>query len=150
MHELAHLLLQIPADCNSKDKEKICHRFAGALLLPKEVIEEEFGQKRKKVAINELIAIQNKFGISIKAIVFRLYHADIVSESFLKQFYIRLNQKPDLKALVDTSRYNGDEASKRFEQLVYRAIAQEMISTSKASAYLHSSVQDVKDSFALI
>jgi len=38
-HELAHILCEFPEDSK---KEKYCHAFAGAFLLPKEILEREF------------------------------------------------------------------------------------------------------------
>jgi Zn-dependent peptidase ImmA (M78 family) len=142
--------LAIPENCTHKEKENKCHHFAGALLLPMEVVKTEFGKNRRPITINELMVMQRRYGLSIKAIVYRLRNADILSENSLKKFYISLNKDKALKEEVDKSRFNSEEHSERFERLVYRAMAQESISTSKASAYLQQSVQEVRNNFALV
>lgn len=45
LHELGHLLLNINSDLNQKEKEVLCHRFAGAMLLPQKTIFQELGKK---------------------------------------------------------------------------------------------------------
>ncbi|MDA3860204.1 MAG: XRE family transcriptional regulator, partial [Melioribacteraceae bacterium] len=71
-HELGHLLLNINNKFTDKEQEKICDRFAGAVLLPKEILLEDIGVKRNKITLNELIVFQKQFGISIPAIIYRL------------------------------------------------------------------------------
>lgn len=44
-HELGHLLLDF-SETEDKSSEKLCHTFAGALLLPKDVMQEELGRNR--------------------------------------------------------------------------------------------------------
>ena len=70
LHELGHLLLDIDNEVFSqKEIEKFCHRFAGAMLLPKETLFNELGEKRSSISINELIFIKESYGISIQAII---------------------------------------------------------------------------------
>jgi Zn-dependent peptidase ImmA (M78 family)/DNA-binding XRE family transcriptional regulator len=150
LHELAHLLLAIPVECTHKEKENKCHHFAGSLLLPMQVIRLEFGNSRRQITINELMVMQRRYGLSIPAIIYRLRNAGLISENTLRHFYISQNTNKSLKEQVNQSRFKSEEQSERFERLVYRAMAQEFISTSKASAYLQQSVQEVKNNFALI
>lgn len=150
LHELAHLLLDISEGCTHKEKENKCHHFSGAFLLPMEVVKDEFGNHRKNVALLELEAIQRRYGISISAIIFRLKVGGILSETQVKNFFISLNSDKAYKEHVNKSRFNSEEQSERFERLVYRAMEQELISTSKASSYLHQTVQEVKNNFAVI
>lgn len=147
LHELAHLLLKFPED---SDKEKLCHRFAGAMLLPREEVKDQFGNRRRDISLNELIAVQRHFGISIHAIIYRLYHAGVINLQKVKQFYIKQNQNKDFKKHIAEERYQGEEFSDRFEKLIYRALAQEHISISKAAAMLGESVQQIRDNFAMI
>ena len=57
MHELAHLLLPLPDNITEKEKEKYCHQFAGAFLLPGDALKKELGDKRSRIVpciINQL------------------------------------------------------------------------------------------------
>ena len=80
-HELGHLLLNIPSRFSKKEVEKICDRFAGAMLLPNDIFLKEIGSKRSKISLKELINFQKQFGISIPAIMYRLVALEIVSEN---------------------------------------------------------------------
>ena len=46
---------------------------------------------------------------------------------------------------MDKTRFETPEISNRFEQLVYRALAQENISISKASALLNKKIETLKE-----
>jgi Zn-dependent peptidase ImmA (M78 family)/DNA-binding XRE family transcriptional regulator len=149
LHELGHVLLDISDSCTMKD-EDVCHKFASEFLLPKNIVIEEFGGKRENITYSELISIQEKYGISIKAIVYRLKDAGILNENQHSGFYkkIRFNRK--LEKVIDKSRFKTPEYSNRFERLVYRALAQENISISKASSLLNENIEVVKDNCELI
>ena len=61
-----------------KEQEKICDRFAGAVLLPKDTLLKEVGPVRKRISVTELISFQKRFGLSIGAIMYRLVSLNIV------------------------------------------------------------------------
>jgi len=149
LHELGHLLLSLP-NCEINEEENFCNKFASEFLLPKNIIIHEFGRKRNYITLNELISTQKKYGISIQAIVYKLVDAGILSKERLKQFYIKMNFNSSLKKEINLSRFETPEQSNRYERLVYRALAQENISISKASALLGKNIEVVKENYALI
>jgi hypothetical protein len=51
---------------------------------------------------------------------------------------------------VEESAYRGTEESNRFDRLVYRALASDMISFSKAAVLLNEPIEDVKDKLELV
>lgn len=150
LHELGHLLMSLSEDITDKDKEKMCHRFAGALLVPQKFFVFEFGARRQKILLDELIAIQKEWGISIPAIMQRAKDLGIIASDHLKQFYIKCNMKAGLKELVNKSRYYSKEESYRFFQLLYKGIAQELVSLSKASALSNKPLNKLKTSLNYI
>ena len=75
-HELGHLVLNINND--ELDEEKLCNRFASALLMPKEAIINEFGYSRGNINFFELTAFKNEFKVSYAAIVYRLKDLNII------------------------------------------------------------------------
>ena len=89
--------------------------------------------------------LKKKYGISIRAIIYRLVDTGILSKNKHVDFYKRLNLNPSLKREVDKTRFETPEISNRFEQLVYRALAQENISISKASALLNKKIETLKE-----
>lgn len=141
LHELAHLLLTF-GDLTEKEKETLCHQFAGAMLLPEETIKAELGNHRNKLSTLELGNIKKQYGISMQAIVMRAKACGIINDHYTKQFFylIRLhNWKVD-----EPVEYQGIEESNRFEQLLFRALIEEQISMSKAASLSNKSLAEFK------
>lgn len=145
LHELGHLLMSLPTDCDVKFEENVCNRFASEFLFPKVSVLKEFGNKRDTISIKELIEVQNKYGISIRAIVYRLKDVKILSENRYTEFYKKINFNTNLKSEVDKERFKTPEISNRYEQLVYRALSQELISSSKAASLLNTNINVILD-----
>lgn len=149
-HELGHLLLNIDDKFNDKEQEKICDRFAGAMLLPQKVVFEEIGIKRYNISIDELATFQKQYGISIPAILYRLVSLQIIPQSRIQNFYIRMNTREELKERVNKERFLGDEKSDRYKRLVYKALSQEIISISKASALLDRNIEAIQKQLIIL
>lgn len=135
LHELAHLLLGNRFGAiTEQEKERLCHQFAGAMLLPDTALREELGAFRNRLFVPELGNIKKQYGISLQAIVMRAKACNIINENYTKQFFFMMNQmnwKVDEPMQFD---YEGVEQSNRFDQLLYRALAEEQISMSKAAS----------------
>lgn len=132
LHELAHLVLKIPAQTDNPTKEKYCHYFAGAMLVTKEAALMEFGGKRSKILFRELGAVKQQYGISMQALIYRLHHLGIISKSYLSSLYFMMGQL-NLRE-IEPYPFEGKETSGRFFQLLLRGLAEGMISVSKAAA----------------
>ena len=135
-HELGHLVLNINND--ELDEEKLCNRFASALLMPKEAIINEFGYSRGKIHFFELTAFKNEFKVSYTAIVYRLKDLNIISEYLYKKLSIFLSQrigKNDPKPIQP-------EISYQFKKIVYKLEADEIISVNKACELLGVTVDE--------
>ena len=145
LHELGHLLLNLP-ECDVKQEENFCNKFAAEFLFPKQIVVKEFGGKRDHITITELISTQKKYGISIPAIIYRLVDSEILSKQRHTNFYKKIRFNPSLEREVNMTRFETPEKSNRFEQLVYRALAQEKISFSKASSLLNKNIETIKES----
>ena len=90
-HELGHLVLNI--NSNELDEEKLCNRFASALLMPKEAIINEFGYSRKNINFFELTAFKNEYKVSYAATIYRLKDLNIISEYLYKKLSIFLSKR---------------------------------------------------------
>ncbi|MEZ4987930.1 MAG: helix-turn-helix domain-containing protein [Saprospiraceae bacterium] len=131
LHELAHLILNID-NCEKKVEEKLCHAFAGAFLLPQERINEHFGSiHRHRIFMQELVNVKETYGISIRAILMRLKRFDIISDYDLRTFFAQLNRTYGAKD--EPGICPNIEKPFRFDQLLYRALGEELISMSKAA-----------------
>jgi Zn-dependent peptidase ImmA (M78 family)/DNA-binding XRE family transcriptional regulator len=130
-HELGHLLLPLEG-ITEKLAEKYCHAFAGAMLFPKSAAIKEMGEKRTNISIQELGLIKKQYGISLQAIIYRLKDLSIISAYYMSYYYkyiIQMGWK-----VVEPYEYEGKEKSNRFDQLLFRALSEELISLSKAAA----------------
>lgn len=135
-HELGHLILNINND--KLDEERLCNRFASALLMPKEAIINEFGYSRGNINFFELTAFKNEFKVSYAAIVYRLKDLNIISEYLYKKLSIFLSQrigKNDPKPIQP-------ETSFQFKKIVYKLEADEIISVNKACELLGVTVDE--------
>ena len=150
MHELGHLLLKINPEFTPKEVERICDRFAGAVLLPREVVFEQIGIKRQRISLEELMNIQKEYGISIQAIIYRLRSLNIISQEKLKSFFIKLKTQESFKEKVNQVRFLGDEKSYRYKQLVYKALSEELISIGKAAELLNCSISEIQKTLTLL
>lgn len=150
LHELGHLLFnnRFSENLTQHEKESLCNAFANEMLLPSEKLKLYFGGK-SKIAYEELFAIGEAYGISADAIVHKLHEMGIVSDKRYKTFYIRKNQVPALKEKVEQSRYK-ESTSRRFDSMVYSALAQKLITTSKAASLLNCSVNEVRQKLNVI
>jgi Zn-dependent peptidase ImmA (M78 family)/ribosome-binding protein aMBF1 (putative translation factor) len=148
IHELAHLHLILPEGLSHKEKEGWCHYFAGAFLIPRKPFEERFGINRVQIALRELCAIKAEWGISVAAIMKRACNLGLVTPGRYKTYCI-VAAKNGWRT-EEPGKWAGDEQSSRFEPLVLRALAQELISTSKAAGLLKISLPELGEKFETI
>ena len=141
IHELAHLYLKLPDSLSHKEKEGLCHWFAGAFLIPRQPFEARFGVNRVKIALSELIAIKQEWGMSVAAIMKRASNLGLVTAGRYKTYCIVANK--NRWNVSEPGTWVGDEKSSRFEPLVLRALAQELITPSKAAGLLGVSLPEL-------
>lgn len=150
LHELGHLLLSFKAELDPKTIEKLCYRFAGAILIPQETFLIEFGASRRKISISELIAIKESYGISIQAIMARAKDLGLINEDRYIEFRIWLNKSIERKKEIGFGQFVGKEHSGRFKQLIYRAAAEDIISMSKAANLANQKLATFREEFIAI
>jgi Zn-dependent peptidase ImmA (M78 family)/DNA-binding XRE family transcriptional regulator len=146
-HELGHLLLNF-SDAKEKSSEKLCHAFAGALLLPKDVMFEELGQKRNKITEWELKKLKGIYGMSMQAIMARAHQLDIISDNTWRLFNIYVNKHGWRKS--EPGSYEGKEKANRFKQLVLYAAAEQLISFSKGAELLNQSLSEFEQEVQIV
>lgn len=149
LHELGHLLLNIDPDKSSREKEKFCNLFASEMLIPGSCFMKLIGSSRKDISLQELIPLQKQYGISIDAMMYKAKELNVISEQRYKTYLIKKSKTPGLKEKVNESRYEK-EYSYRYSGLVYRAVASEIISYSKASDLLGMPVHELKASLNFV
>jgi Zn-dependent peptidase ImmA (M78 family)/DNA-binding XRE family transcriptional regulator len=147
LHELAHLLMNFEG-LTDKQIEKYCNYFAAAMLLPRETIEKEVGKSRSKLLLPELGAIKKQYGISMQAIAYRLKDLGIITESYFKQFMFFINQSGF--KVEEPYPYEGQEKSRRFHQLLFRALGEELISMSKAASLNNQKLAEFRSQHLMV
>lgn len=131
-HELGHLVLK--GRLNGIDEEQACNHFAGAFLLPQQAVIQHIGAKRRSIEARELYLLKHEFGISMMAILYRLGQCGIINDSLQKTYYMQFNKK-QWRTIEPGEPYPKEETV-LYKQLVYRALAEEYISESKAAELL--------------
>ena len=127
-HELGHQVLDV--DDIPDFEEAAAHRFAAAFLFPKICAFNEIGEKRKKIDINELMIIKEKYGISLQAILRRCKDLKIISDSYYKSLFIDFSRKG--WRTVEPGECGNFEEAVLFKRLVLKAIAEGIITEEKA------------------
>jgi Zn-dependent peptidase ImmA (M78 family) len=150
LHELGHLVMNLPEDMEKKEKERLCHLFASEMLISRDTFVDVLGERRSDISLQELKVLQAVYGISVDALMFKAKTVGVISESKHTSFCIRKNKSLAFKDAVERSSYRGVEESSRFDRLVYRALASDMISCSKAAVLLNEPMEEVKNKLELV
>ena len=149
LHELGHLLFSFDSSVSENDEEKLCNLFASEMLILESVFKGLVDSSRHDISYQELRAIQMQYGISCDAMMYKAASCGIISESRKRYYFINKNRNPSFRNRVEPSIY-PNEISTRFNRLVYKALSNEFITVSKASALLHQSVEQVREDLALV
>ena len=137
-HELGHLVMDIPAGMS---EEKICDRFASALLVPEDELVREVGRRRLDFGFGELVEIKKIFGVSAAALVVRMRNLDIIGEATVTRIFRGIGRSWRTQEPCPLSQ---PESPKRFRRLCLRALAEDVISESKAAELLGLRVSEIE------
>lgn len=129
-HELGHIVLHGRLS-DDLDEEKACNRFAGALLLPAAALRNELGARRSNLRNIELMALKEEYGISMAAALYRAKDTGVIDEAYAKSCWIQFGKNGWRKNEPPSSR--PPEHPKVFDRLLIRAVAEDMLSLSKAA-----------------
>lgn len=147
-HELAHRVIKGVADPATMKLEKSMHRFAGAFLAPADHLRKEVGAGRRGITRHELIRLKRFYGMSAAAMLIRLRDVQLLPESTVDYAFRTFarawrTQEPD--PIEDDQGLGAFEKPLRFERLVYRALAEEMISPVRAAQFLRVPLAKVEE-----
>jgi Zn-dependent peptidase ImmA (M78 family) len=145
-HELGHLVIQTPDEGDKRTREKPTMHFASAFLVPSPVVKRELGETRKKLGLRELHILKMKYGLSISAWVFRAKDLGIIAESCAKGLFMYL-KKNFGKREPWADEFPPESPPTRMKQLVLRALAESVISESKAAELLGQSLYQFRQEF---
>jgi len=105
---------------------------------------DKFGY-RTRVTLSELIALKRHFGVSIMALVNRAGKLGLIKES-AKVGFFKYASREKWRQIGEPGKnvYSGSESNNRFRTLVHRALVEQRITLSKASALLGESIERVR------
>ncbi len=143
-HELGHRLI----DASSEGEiEKLCHRFAGAFIMNREHLLKEIGDKRSAFGVREIMDLKRLYRISAAAFLVRLEQVGVLDHGSVQYSFHTFAsrwRRAEPEPLDAEKAKSKSESPQRFERLVYRAAAEDMISLSKAVELLRVPLGDVE------
>jgi Zn-dependent peptidase ImmA (M78 family)/DNA-binding XRE family transcriptional regulator len=141
-HELGHMVL---APDPGVDEEKAAHRFAGAFLMPADVLRSEVGAHRSSISIGEFAALKERFGVSIQALAYRCKDLGIINQTaFARLFRVFAERGWRAFPFAEPGTIHpAAEEPRRFERLCYRALAENVIGEARAAELLNISVREL-------
>jgi Zn-dependent peptidase ImmA (M78 family)/DNA-binding XRE family transcriptional regulator len=132
-HELGHLILKDRL-APEMDKERAANRFAGAFLVPRREVLKEVGESRTWLEPGELCALKKTYGLSMGGWLHRARNLKVLSEAGYKKMYQFFGAHGWVKN-EPCDEYPREEP-KLFQQLVFRALGEDLISESKGAELL--------------
>ncbi len=133
-HELGHMALhgRLTKELN---EEKAANRFAGAFLVPSKETIKELGESRNWLEPAELHVLKHSYGLSMRGWIYRASDLGILNQSSSRKMWNYFYRNKWVK------KEPGDplapEEPKLFKQLVFHALAEDLIGESKAAELLH-------------
>jgi Zn-dependent peptidase ImmA (M78 family) len=139
-HELGHHVLEAPGGAKG---EKVMQWFAGAFLMPAEILWREVGKHRDALSMGELVELKMLFKVSIQAITYRLKDLGIIAESVFKGLFEEYKRRGWRDAPYPEPGVIPPEKPERFTRLCYRAVSEGAISEAKAAELLGITVREL-------
>ncbi len=134
-HELAHLVL-LTGSLADKDAERAADRFAGAFLMPSEMMFRLLGRNRTSISLGELAEIKKVFKVSVASLVVRCSQLGIMSKVAYGRIWAQL-QSLGWNGPASNEPYRFvAEVPQRMERLCLRAVAEEAISAARGAELL--------------
>jgi len=131
-HELGHLLLR--GRLKDITEEKACDVFAGAFLLPADVLKKRLSSQRQALEPRELYLVKHAFGVSMLCVVMRAHQVGIINDGQRLEVLKSWGGKGWRK--LEPGKPIPPEQPRMFELLVYRALAEGVIGEAKAAEFL--------------
>jgi transcriptional regulator with XRE-family HTH domain len=135
-HELGHLVLNVQEELDSEDA---AHRFVGAFLAPAQMARYELGSSRKALDMNEVYLLKHKYGLSMQAWIYRAKDLQIISAATARSLFQRFRANGWHRS--EPGDPFPSEKPLRMERLIFRALAEDMISRSRAQELLGEPLQ---------
>ena len=133
-HELGHLILRARPGASV---EKMADRFAGAFLMPAETVWTEVGRHRTRIGGDELLELKRLFGVSAQALTYRCLALNAFRPRLARDLFWQFRNRGWSSPPYREEGENPEvEHPTRFRRLCLRAMAEDVISPSRAAVLL--------------
>ena len=106
------------------DDETAAFRFAGAFLMPAEVLWAAMGKHRTSIGWSELFALKKLFGVSVQALTYRCKDLGIFGRPLFQRLFHEFSRLGWRKPPYQEPYAMPGEEPQRFERLCFRALAE--------------------------
>lgn len=140
-HELGHWAMEFPQNMPERQVEAACHRFAGAFLYPADKVVADFGaHKRGRVFAAELLNAKRRYGVSMQVALRRLKDLQLLTDAGYSAAFIEFSRNGWRTAEPEPLLA---EQPRRFESLVFRGLASDLFSPSRAAEFMQCRVDEL-------
>jgi Zn-dependent peptidase ImmA (M78 family)/DNA-binding XRE family transcriptional regulator len=142
-HELGHAVMAPVSSMAEADIEKAAHRFAGAFLMPAEILWTEIGRHRSSISLGELFSLKTLLGVSVQAITYRCKDLGIFGPALVKRLFDEFRRQGWRSPPYAEPQPVAKEHAQRLARLCFRAVEEEVLSEARAAEVLGISVRDL-------
>ncbi len=145
-HELFHRLVDVPEDADIRPERAMNH-CAGAFLMTKRFLIDEFGTGRARVSYPELLALKHRLGVPMAALLVRLGQVGVLSEGTVGMLFrgpARPWRRHEPDPIPEDRVNNPLEQPERFKRLCYRAFSEQYISRAKLMELLQLPFEQIE------
>ncbi len=145
-HELAHRVILGVANPALR-LEKATNRFAAAFLVPADHLRGQVGVVRHGFTYSELVRLKHFYGVSAAAMLIRLGDVGVVSQSTVAnafRTYARTWRKREPDRIKANEGLGVFEQPRRFENLVWRGLGEQLFSPLRAAELLNLPLHEVE------
>jgi Zn-dependent peptidase ImmA (M78 family)/DNA-binding XRE family transcriptional regulator len=141
-HELAHLVLRFNG-LKDAEQEKAADRFAGALLMPRDMVLRLMGSHRTSISIGELAELKKIFKVSIASLVARCSQLGVLPKAAYGRLWSQIKYLGWNSPSSTEPHPLPAEAPQRMERLCLRAVTEDAISEARAAELLNVSLREL-------
>ena len=144
MHEVCHFAFKWPQDIPSSEAEKRATAIGAAFLVPRQDLLRELGDHREHIT-KDFEMVCREYGVAKSLLVMRAGKCQIISQRNVTEFFIRLSKKYGRKSEPSFMNDSDSEEPTLLKQLVFRAVAEDMISAQKGAELLLMPAHEVQE-----
>jgi Zn-dependent peptidase ImmA (M78 family) len=117
----------------------------GAFLVPADVLRAEVGASRSSLSLGELVALKERFGVSLQALTYRCKDLGIINQAaFAKLFEVFEERGWRAYPFEEPAKMKPElEEPRRFIRLCYRALAEGVIGEARTAELLGISAREL-------